>query len=101
MRKIKWVRVAIAAALVVAAVLGFQAVQSESTSTAFAQNVDKVTICHATGGGRFVGISTPAQTLLGANGHFDANGNPQQGHEQDFVAVDGDCDTHNDPPHEH
>jgi hypothetical protein len=59
---------------------------------------DKVTICHATGSAtnpfNAITVSVTSGDLTGAlakSGHFDANGNPASGHEQDFF-VTGDVD---------
>src|SRR3989344_4703254 len=41
-----------------------------------------VTICHATGNGGFVQIVTSSNAV---SGHFDNNGTPNQGHEEDLL----------------
>jgi hypothetical protein len=77
---------------------GFQAIQQTAGSSddVFAAPAEKVEVCHATGNGGFVIISTKALTDLGAVGHLDENGNPEQGHEQDVLAEDGHCPDHHD-----
>jgi hypothetical protein len=57
---------------------------------------DKVIICHAAGlegTDQYVELTVAVQALEGANGdagHFDENGTPLAGHEQDyFGACDG------------
>jgi len=62
-------------------------------SSAFSAKDDgtKGVICHATGsaGNPFVGVvvgidTSGPLTIFSNNGHLDANGNPESGHEQDI-----------------
>jgi hypothetical protein len=88
-------RVAMVMAAFAIAVVGFQAVQQIDiqSNTAIAAPAEKVEVCHATGSDSnpFVVIQTKALGELGAWGHLDENGNPESGHEEDFLAVDGQC----------
>src|SRR5262245_38992172 len=59
-----------------------------------APGAEKVTICHATGSDKnpftVNTLSFNAGDLLGTlgkSGHFDPNGNPESGHEQDFFVL--------------
>ncbi len=89
------VRVAMVMAAFAIAVVGFQAIQQtdSQSNTAIAAPAEKVEICHATGSesNPFVIIKTKALGELGAWGHLDINGNPESGHEQDVLAVNGEC----------
>jgi hypothetical protein len=64
---------------------------SVSTTTA----LEKVTICHAAGladTDQYVELTVAGQAVYGASGdagHFDENGTPLAGHEQDYF---GPCD---------
>jgi hypothetical protein len=77
------------------AIAGYQGIQQVAgqNDTVLADPAEKVEICHATGSARnpFVIISTKALGELGALGHLDENGNPEEGHEQDVLADDGEC----------
>lgn len=49
---------------------------------------DKVTICHAAGQAgttHFVTLTIGAPAVYGPGGHFNENGTPQAGHEQDYM----------------
>ena len=81
------IKSAMVAGLAALAVVGFQ-----YANTASAAPAAKTLICHAKGNGEFTEINTKSLTDLGATGHFDANGNPAQGHEQDYISTDGNCD---------
>ncbi len=88
------VRAAVVTGVAALAVLGFRAMQpgAHEANKAWAAPAEKTLICHANGNGGFVSINTKSLTDLGATGHFDANGNPAQGHEQDYISTDGNCD---------
>ena len=52
--------------------------------------VDKITICHATGQSgtdHFVTLELPYQAVYGNGGHFNENGTPQAGHEDDYLGA--------------
>jgi len=50
-----------------------------------AEAVDKVTICHATGSGSYVTLTIPRNAAYGQAGHFNENGTPKAGHEDDYL----------------
>ena len=63
---------------------------------AFGGGDDKITICHAAGQEgttTFVTLHLPEQAVFGQGGHFNENGTPQAGHEDDYM---GPCN--NTPP---
>jgi hypothetical protein len=70
------------AALVSATVLALGMVTAVSATT------DKVTICHASGldgTTKFETLNISVNAVYGPGGHFNENGTPQAGHEQDYL----------------
>lgn len=68
-------------ALVVALSLAF----TFPATTGFANDDDKVTICHQAGPSQFVTITVDRNAL---KGHFNENGTPREGHTGDYF---GEC----------
>lgn len=59
---------------------------------------DKITICHATGSGDYQTLTLPPKAVYGKNGasgHFNEQGTPNAGHENDYL---GPCRTPTTPP---
>lgn len=46
---------------------------------------DTVTICHATGSGKYVTLTIPSNAAFGQAGHFYENGTAKAGHEDDYL----------------
>jgi len=67
---------------------------------AFATNDKKVTICHAAGldgTTKYVTLTISENAVYGPGGHFNENGTPQAGHEDDYLgACEGDETTTTD-----
>lgn len=58
---------------------------------------EKVTICHAAGQAgttHYVELTISENAVYGPGGHFNENGTPQAGHEQDYL---GPCETEVEP----
>lgn len=69
-------------ALTGVAVLGY------STVSALAGQPEMVTLCHAAGQAgttKFVTLTIPYNAAFGQAGHFNENGTPNAGHEQDYL----------------
>lgn len=63
-----------------------------------ADPVEKITICHAAGldgTTHYETLTIGAPAVFGPGGHFNENGTPQAGHEQDYL---GECETTNTTP---
>ena len=54
-------------------------------STGATAAADKVVICHATGSGSYVTLKLPYKAVFGKAGHFNENGTPNAGHEDDYL----------------
>jgi len=70
--------------------------------TARLNKVAKYFVCHAAGQEgtmHFEYLELPYQATFGQAGHFNEDGTPRAGHEDDFLTVegDGDCDGENAP----
>ena len=66
------------------------------SNTANAQ-AETITICHAAGQDgtlMFVTLNLPYQAVYGVGGHFNENGTPQAGHENDYL---GPCQNQSEP----
>jgi hypothetical protein len=74
----------IALALTVLAAMGV-------TAPALADPPEKVTICHAaglaSGPANWITLTLPWNAVYGQAGHFNENGTPQAGHEQDYLGA--------------
>lgn len=58
------------------------------SSTQASAGADKITICHATGAGKYVTLVLPPKAVYGSkerSGHFNENGTPAAGHEDDYL----------------
>lgn len=85
----------IIAAVLAAVVLGAVAAAATATNGP----PEKITICHVAGlasdPANYITLNLPPQAVYGNGGHFNENGTPQAGHEQDSF---GEC---NPPPPPH
>lgn len=71
-------------------------------ASAQATGSDKITICHAAGlegTTQYVTLTLSENAVYGPGGHFNENGTPQAGHEQDYFGpCEGDGTTTEEPP---